>query len=135
LNFLSFSFIALFGGIFAIKGWITIGVIVIFTEYARQFTRPLNELSNQFNILLSAVAGAERVFSVLDEEIEKIDEKNAKELLKTKGHFKFKQVGFSYEKTKVLHDITFKVNPGETVAFVGHTGAGKTTIVNLISRF
>ena len=74
LNFLSFSLIALFGGLFVIKGYITIGVIVIFTEYARQFTRPLNELSNQFNILLSAVAGAERVFHILDEDIEEIDE-------------------------------------------------------------
>src|SRR5699024_591333 len=63
LNFLSFALIALFGGLLAIKGYITVGVIVIFTEYARQFTRPLNELSNQFNILLSAIAGAERVFS------------------------------------------------------------------------
>src|SRR5699024_10759764 len=61
LNFLSFGLIALFGGILAINGYITVGVIVIFTEYARQFTRPLNELSNQFNILLSAIAGAERV--------------------------------------------------------------------------
>src|SRR5690625_438566 len=69
LNFLSFGLIALFGGILAINDFISVGVIVIFTEYARQFTRPLNELSNQFNVLLSAVAGAERVFNVIDEEI------------------------------------------------------------------
>ncbi|HLR59664.1 MAG TPA: ABC transporter ATP-binding protein, partial [Pseudogracilibacillus sp.] len=74
LNFLSFGLIALFGGILAIKGHITVGVIVIFTEYARQFTRPLNELSNQFNILLSAIAGAERVFDVLDTPKETQDE-------------------------------------------------------------
>ena len=73
LNFLSFTLIAFFGGLLAIKGYITVGIIVIFTEYARQFTRPLNELSNQFNILLSAVAGAERVFSVLDEKREESD--------------------------------------------------------------
>src|SRR5699024_3601649 len=77
LNFLSFAFIAFFGGILAIKGYITVGVIVIFTEYARQFTRPLNELSNQFNILLSAIAGAERVFQVLDEQAEEDDEVDA----------------------------------------------------------
>jgi len=135
LNFLSFSLIALFGGIFVLKGYITVGVIVIFTEYARQFTRPLNELSNQFNILLSAVAGAERVFSILDEDVEEIDETDAKTITETSGSFEFKQVNFSYEDKKVLHDISFTVAPGEMVAFVGHTGAGKTTIVNLISRF
>jgi ATP-binding cassette subfamily B protein len=134
LNFLSFALIALFGGLLAIKGYITVGVIVIFTEYARQFTRPLNELSNQFNILLSAVAGAERVFHILDEDVEEIDESAAIDLPMTKGHFKFQQVGFSYEETPVLQDISFEARPGEMVAFVGHTGAGKTTIVNLISR-
>ncbi|MFD2130068.1 ABC transporter ATP-binding protein [Pseudogracilibacillus auburnensis] len=135
LNFLSFAFIALFGGILAIKGHITVGVIVIFTEYARQFTRPLNELSNQFNILLSAVAGAERVFSVLDEEVEEVDETGAKELTSVVGHVTFEHVSFSYSNTEVLSDISFEVKPGQTVAFVGHTGAGKTTIVNLLSRF
>ncbi|HLQ74800.1 MAG TPA: ABC transporter ATP-binding protein [Alloiococcus sp.] len=135
LNFLSFSLIALFGGIFVLKGYITVGVIVIFTEYARQFTRPLNELSNQFNILLSAVAGAERVFSILDEDVEEIDETDAKTITETSGAFDFKQVNFSYEDKQVLHDISFTVAPGEMVAFVGHTGAGKTTIVNLITRF
>lgn len=135
LNFLSFTLIAFFGGLLAIKGYITVGIIVIFTEYARQFTRPLNELSNQFNILLSAVAGAERVFSVLDEKREESDEEDAFELDQVKGHFQFKDVSFSYDDTPVLKNIQFEVEPDETVAFVGHTGAGKTTIVNLISRF
>lgn len=135
LNFLSFGLIALFGGILAINGFISVGVIVIFTEYARQFTRPLNELSNQFNVLLSAVAGAERVFSVIDEEQEEIDEVNAKDLEKTSGQFIFKNVSFAYGDTPTLMNINFEVNPGQTVAFVGHTGAGKTTIINLISRF
>ncbi len=135
LNFLSFGLIALFGGILAIKGQITVGVIVIFTEYARQFTRPLNELSNQFNILLSAIAGAERVFDVLDTLPETKDEKNAKELSKIKGHFEFKDVTFAYKNTKTLNQLNFSVLPGETIAFVGHTGAGKSTIFNLILRF
>lgn len=135
LNFLSFSLIALFGGLLAIKGYITVGVIVIFTEYARQFTRPLNELSNQFNILLSAVAGAERVFSVLDEEREEIDEKHAIKLATANGHIQFQNVSFSYDDKPVLNNISFEAKPGEMIAFVGHTGAGKTTIVNLISRF
>lgn len=135
LNFLSFALIAFFGGMLAIKGYVTVGVIVIFTEYARQFTRPLNELSNQFNILLSAVAGAERVFSVLNEKREESDEENASELDQVEGYFQFKDVSFSYNDTPVLKNIQLEVQPGETVAFVGHTGAGKTTLINLISRF
>ena len=135
LNFLSFGLIALVGGILVIKGSITVGVIVIFTEYARQFTRPLNELSNQFNILLSAIAGAERVFSVIDEEREETDEKDAQVLEKTEGYIKFSNVSFSYGDQPTLIDLSFEVLPGEMIAFVGHTGAGKSTIINLISRF
>lgn len=135
LNFLSFGLIALVGGILAIKGYITVGVIVIFTEYARQFTRPLNELSNQFNILLSAIAGAERVFNVIDEEQEEIDEHDAVELPTTKGHFVFENMSFGYENELILKNINLEAKPGETIAFVGHTGAGKTTIINLIARF
>ncbi|WP_217585903.1 ABC transporter ATP-binding protein [Lentibacillus saliphilus] len=135
LNFLSFALIALAGGILAIEQVITVGVIVIFTEYARQFTRPLNELSNQFNILLSAIAGAERVFNVLDEEQEETDEKTARTLPSTNGHIRFDQVDFAYEDTPILNDVTFEAKPGDTIAFVGHTGAGKTTIINLIARF
>src|SRR5699024_3059717 len=135
LNFLSFGLIALFGGLLAMNGQITIGVIVIFIEYARQFTRPLNELSNQFNILLSAVAGAERVFTIFDEQEEAVDETNAKEISNVKGHFTFDDVSFAYGETPVLDKITFEVAPGQTVALVGHTGAGKTTLIQLISRF
>src|SRR5690625_7823830 len=135
LNFLSFGLIALFGGVLSINDLITFGIIVIFTEYARQFTRPLNELSNQFNILLSAVAGAERVFSVLDESLEEDDEKSAMEINETKGQLEFRAVSFSYEDTLTLNQVSFTASPGQTVAFVGHTGAGKTTIINLIARF
>lgn len=135
LNFLSFTLIAVFGGVLAINGHITVGVIVIFTEYARQFTRPLNELSNQFNILLSAVAGAERVFSIFDEQVEASDETNALEIKQTTGHVLFDHVSFSYGDSPVLQEINFEAEPGEMIAFVGQTGAGKTTIINLISRF
>jgi ATP-binding cassette, subfamily B, multidrug efflux pump len=136
LNFLSFALIALVGGLLSFKtDLVTVGVIVIFTEYARQFTRPLNELSNQFNMLLSAIAGAERVFHVLDETEEEIDENDAKSISSMNGHVVFKDVSFAYEDTPILKQISFGAKPGETIAFVGHTGAGKTTIINLISRF
>ena len=138
LNFLSFALIALVGGILVVvydQQLVTVGVIVIFTEYARQFTRPLNELSNQFNVLLSAIAGAERVFQVMDETKEESDETNSIEVKRTKGNIKFDNVTFGYEDTTILKGIRFEARPGETVAFVGHTGAGKTTIINLISRF
>lgn len=138
LNFLSFGLIALVGGLLAIysnQEVVTVGIIVIFTEYARQFTRPLNELSNQFNILLSAIAGAERVFNVMDEKKEERDEEHAAELKETDGHVVFQEVVFGYEDDVIIDNISFEAKPGETVAFVGHTGAGKTTIINLISRF
>ncbi|PLS15960.1 multidrug ABC transporter ATP-binding protein [Bacillus sp. M6-12] len=136
LNNMSFAVIAGVGGILALKGMITIGVIVIFTEYSRQFTRPLNDLANQFNTLLSAVAGAERVFEILDETEEEQDEEMSIELPNMKGRVEFHNVSFSYEKGgDTVKDIAFIANAGETVALIGPTGAGKTTLINLLSRF
>ncbi|MCA1318566.1 ABC transporter ATP-binding protein/permease [Bacillus tianshenii] len=137
LNNLSFAVIAGVGGIMALNGMgITIGVIVIFAEYSRQFTRPLNDLANQFNTLLSAVAGAERVFDVLDEEEEASDEKEAIELETVKGEIEFIDASFSYDDDDTtIKNISFHASVGETIAFVGPTGAGKTTVINLISRF
>ncbi|MBO9130988.1 ABC transporter ATP-binding protein [Bacillus sp. 165] len=136
LNNLSFALIAGVGGVLALKGIISIGVIVIFAEYSRQFTRPLNDLSNQFNTLLSAVAGAERVFEILDEKGETESEKDDINLLTVQGEVEFCNVSFSYEEAgDTVRDINFHVFPGETVALVGPTGAGKTTLINLLSRF
>lgn len=136
LNNLSFAVIAGVGGILALNGLVTIGVIVIFTEYSRQFTRPLNELANQFNTILSAVAGAERVFEILDEEAEMKDEKDASSLQDVKGEVIFDRVSFSYEEEQqTVQNLSFRASPGETVAIVGPTGAGKTTMINLLSRF
>ncbi|RPF53199.1 ABC transporter ATP-binding protein [Aquisalibacillus elongatus] len=136
LNSFSFAIIAFVGGVLVVYDMTSVGTIVIFTELARQFTRPLNELSNQFNQLLSAVAGAERVFDIIDEDSEELDEEHAIEIGEPKGDVEFQNVTFSYDEDEVvLKDVSFKANAGESIAFVGHTGAGKTTIINLISRF
>jgi len=140
MNFLnngSFAIVAGVGGILALNGSVSIGVIVIFTEYSRQFTRPLNDLANQFNTVLSAIAGAERVFSIMDETEEKDDQvlNVEKEL---KGEVVFDQVSFKYEGAEedwTIHDVSFTVGIGQTTALVGATGAGKTTIMQLLARF
>ncbi|WP_439391525.1 ABC transporter ATP-binding protein [Bacillus velezensis] len=136
LNNLSFTIIAAVGGLFALKGWISIGSIVVFAEYSRQFTRPLNDLANQFNTMLSAIAGAERVFDVLDEKEEREDEEHALyQPIKT-GEIGFRDVSFGYqEDSPILKHLSFSVPKGQSIAFVGPTGAGKTTITSLIARF
>ncbi|HEY4551935.1 MAG TPA: ABC transporter ATP-binding protein [Bacillaceae bacterium] len=134
LNNLGFALIAGAGGLLALKGSISVGTIIIFAEYSRQFTRPLNDLANQFNTLLSAVAGAERVFSLLDEEIEG-EEEACISLETLQGNIEFRNVSFEYEASQpILKDISFKAHAGETVALVGPTGAGKSTIIQLITR-
>jgi ATP-binding cassette subfamily B multidrug efflux pump len=136
LNNLSFAVIAGVGGILAIRGAITVGVIIVFAEYARQFTRPLNDLANQWNTLLSAIAGAERVFEILDEEEEAKDEGEAITIEAVQGAVAFSRVSFSYNRgERTLSDISFEANPGETIAIIGPTGAGKTSLIQLLSRF
>lgn len=137
LNNASFAVVAGVGGLLALKsdGLVTIGTIVIFSELARQFTRPLNDLANQFNTVLSAIAGAERVFSIMDEEIEK-DEAQDHLDKSLKGDVEFRDVSFGYAKDEyTIKNVSFHVKSGETAAFVGATGAGKTTIMQLLARF
>jgi ATP-binding cassette subfamily B multidrug efflux pump len=132
----SFGVIAIVGGILVMNGQITIGIVVTFAEYARQFIRPLNDLANQFNTFLSAIAGAERVFEVMEESGEVSDELNAVQLPELRGEIIFSKVSFSYNQDgKTLREVDFRVEPGETLALVGPTGAGKSTIVQLLSRF
>ena len=136
LNNMSFALVAGVGGLLALNGYVTVGTIVIFTEYARQFTRPLNDLANQFNTVLSAIAGAERVFNIIDTEVEK--DTGDKADLKLQGDVEFRDVSFKYnveQEDYTLRNIQFKVKKGQTVALVGPTGAGKTTIMQLITRF
>jgi ATP-binding cassette subfamily B multidrug efflux pump len=136
LTNLSFGVIAIVGGMLVMKDMISIGVVVTFSEYARQCIRPLNDLANQFNTFLSAIAGAERVFEVLEENGEVSDEQDAIELPELQGEIVFSNVSFSYnQEGKTLQGVEFRVAPGETLALVGPTGAGKSTIVQLLSRF
>ncbi|MFS8213357.1 ABC transporter ATP-binding protein [Paenibacillus polymyxa] len=136
LNNLSFAIVAGIGGILAIRGSITIGTIIVFVEYARQFTRPLNDLANQWNTLLSAIAGAERVFEILDEDEESKDERGAVEVGHVEGAVRFTDVSFGYDEgSATLEGISFEAKPGEMIALVGPTGAGKTTLIQLLSRF
>ena len=134
LNNISFALIAFIGGVLAINQIVSIGVIVTFTQYSRQFTRPLRNLANQFNSLLSAIAGAERVFEILDLPNEEETE-DGEVWSEIKGAIRFDRVTFSYDDDETLNDVSLSANPGETIALVGPTGAGKTTIINLLSRF
>ncbi len=139
LNNASFAIVAGVGGLLALKGdgVVTIGTIVIFTEFARQFTRPLNDLANQFNTVLSAIAGAERVFKIMDETVEKDDAVDHKMTI-LNGDVKFKDVSFGYDVEAdgyTIDRVSFHVKAGETAAFVGETGAGKTTVMQLLARF
>lgn len=136
INNIGFTMVAAIGGVLAVNDMITVGVIASFISYSRQFTRPLNDLANIFNTLQSAIAGAERVFEMIDESEEVEDSENATNLENIKGKVVFENVSFGYrEDVKIFKDISFEVKEGDTIALVGPTGAGKTTIVNLISRF
>lgn len=124
------------GAIMATKSLISIGVIAAFLTYSRQFFRPINQLSNLLNTFQSAIAGAERVFEVLDERIELMDLTNTLPKKRLKGEVEFREVCFEYVENKpVLKGISFSANAGEMIALVGPTGSGKTTIIQLLNRF
>ena len=119
---------------------ISVGLLVAFGTYINMFWRPIMNLSNFYNSLVTNLTAAERIFDILDTEPDIFDKENVEELPEIRGAVEFSHVSFTYDKgtpaeTKVLEDVSFKVKPGETIALVGPTGAGKTTIVNLISRF
>jgi len=146
LSQISYALSATVGGILCLTKSFDIGGLTIFTNYARHFSRPVNELSMQMNIIYAALAGAERVFEVMDGTPEAADPQNAidicsgenrvKGALIIKGEVVLKNVTFGYVPGKiVLKNINVTARPGQKIAFVGSTGAGKTTITNLINRF
>lgn len=131
---IGFLLIAAFGGYFALQGWISIGVIQAFILYSKQFTRPINEIANLYGQLQTAVAGAERVFAILETDPE-VDE-GTRKLPEVKGDIDFEHIFFSYVPEKpVLKDFDLHVKRGQRIALVGATGSGKTTVVNLLTRF
>jgi ATP-binding cassette subfamily B protein len=136
INNIGFAAVALVGGVLAVRGLVTVGIIASFIGYSRQFARPLNDLANIYNTLQTAVAGAERVFEILDESEEPSDRSDAIDLDRPRGDVVFEKVGFGYRPdVEVLKDIDFAAPAGSVTALVGPTGAGKTTIVNLVARF
>lgn len=136
MNITATSILLWFGSKMVFEGTITIGTIVVFQRYISKFFEPIQELAEQLNLIQSAAAASERIFGLLDEEPAIKDNENAIEMDSFNGSIEFKNVWFSYKEDEwILRDVSFKVAPGESVAFVGATGAGKTTIQNLICRY
>jgi ATP-binding cassette subfamily B multidrug efflux pump len=136
LSQISYCLTVCAGALLCIFANFDVGGLTIFTNYSRQFSRPINELSMQMNTLFSALAGAERVFAVMDEKPEEPDKEGAVTLSDVKGNIVLDDVTFGYSpEKKVLKHVSLEAHSGTKIAFVGSTGAGKTTITNLISRF
>ena len=136
INNLSLSLISVFGALLYLAGSMTIGDISSFVLYSRKFSGPINEAANIFSELQSALAAAERVFKLIDEEPERADRADAEELTEVRGDVRLEHISFGYEPKKtIIHDLSFQAQPGRLIAVVGPTGAGKTTLINLLMRF
>lgn len=136
VNNLSMSLICIFGSILYVFNVLSLGAVSSFIQYARKFSGPINEVANIFVDIQSALAAGERVFNLIDADVEKIDSKDAIDLEYVKGNVDFENVKFGYVKDKtIIKDLSFTAPSGKVVAIVGPTGAGKTTIVNLLMRF
>ncbi len=136
MGHLSYVITAFIGGFLCFLGFADLGAYAVFLNYSRTFNRPISEISMQMNIIYSALAGAERVFDLMDEEAEPQDEENAVTPKKLNGFVRLNDVSFGYSKNNlVLKNISLYAKPGQKIAFVGSTGAGKTTITNLLNRF
>lgn len=134
---LAMALIVWYGGARALMDGVTFGVLLAFIQYARQFFRPIQGLSEKFNTLQSALASSERIFGILDTKTKVIETDSPKKIAHPKGSIEFQNVWFKYnpDEEYVLKDISFKAEPGNDIAIVGATGAGKTTIINLLLRF
>lgn len=136
VNNITYAFVGVLGAVAAISGKITVGNISSFLIYATLFAKPINEITNVLSQIQTAVASGERVFEILDSAQESPDEKDAIVLQDCKGAVSFKNVSFSYEKDRpLIENLNLEIAPGSKIAIVGHTGAGKTTLVNLLMRF
>jgi len=136
LSSVAIALIVAFGGMDVVTGAMTFGSLVAFIQYAQRFYRPISDLSEKYNILQSAMASSERIFGILDREPKIVDPAQPAAIPDRPSEVVFDHVSFFYNKdAQVLHDVSFRVAPGEKVAIVGYTGAGKTTIISLLSRF
>lgn len=136
LSQVNYALTACIGGLLCVLKGFDVGGLTVFLNFSRQFSRPINEISMQITNVFSALAGAERVFAVMDAEPELPDDEEAVSMEGMKGHVALEHVTFGYNPDKViLKDISLYAKPGQKIAFVGSTGAGKTTITNLINRF
>ena len=131
-----------YGGLSALVGAVPIGVLIAFMQYAQRFFQPIQDLSEKFNILQTAMTAAERIFKLLDEPLAVSETVPGRPLAAIRGEIEFRNVWFAYhggpnpqDQDWVLRDVSFRVRPGQTVAVVGHTGAGKTTVIQLLLRF
>ncbi|MBD3107811.1 ABC transporter ATP-binding protein [Bacillus sp. AGMB 02131] len=136
VNNFGYVLISVVGGIFVTKAYITVGDIQAFIQYARQFSQPITQTANIANIIQSTIASAERVFELLDEKEQVAEAVNPKVVNQPKGHVSFEHVDFGYKADHLLiKDMNIDVKPGQMIAIVGPTGAGKTTLINLLMRF
>lgn len=132
-----------YSGVEALTGTVTIGTVMAFFQFNEMFWRPIRDLSEKYNIMQTAMASSERIFKLLDEKPTIVSTPNAISLNSIQGEIEFRNVSFSYNNPEngfenqdwILKNVSFKINPAETVAIVGHTGAGKSTIINLLTRF
>ncbi|NOZ62632.1 MAG: ABC transporter ATP-binding protein [Calditrichaeota bacterium] len=138
---IALALIIWFGGMWYYKGEVTFGILVLFIQYSRRFFRPISDLTDKYNIMQSAMASSERIFHLLDEKPNIENPPQPEQLRSFSGHIEFRNVWFAYRNLPdnspefVLKNISFEVRPGEKIAFVGATGAGKSSIINLLCRF
>lgn len=136
INAIAIVIIIWFGGVAAVQGTVSLGVLVAFLIFVQRFFQPLQSMSSRFNQMQSAMAASERVFALLDQKPDILNVPDARALPSVRGHVRFEDVVFEYvPDTPVLHGVSLDAQPGDLIAIVGHTGAGKTSIINVLCRF